>query len=271
LKDIPDRECREPYTMGKQVRNRTAEHAKEGTMGYEAKLIDRQRLAGGLAVFRLEKPEGFRFMAGQWCLLTVPAMGFNDERGLRRPLSVASSPLDKELLFATKLSDSAFKRTMAGMPPGTIITLEPPRGALVLPTDTATPLVFLAGGIGITPFRSMCRYAADAKTGHRITLFYSSKTPEETPFLEELQHLPEQIKEISVAITMTRAPEDPASWSGLRGRLGAETIKERCPVWERALYYVAGPPVMADAMKQTLASMNVAADRIKEELFAGAQ
>jgi ferredoxin-NADP reductase len=239
-------------------------------MGYEAKLIGRERLGGDVAVFRLEKPEGFQFTAGQWCLLTVPAMGFNDERGLRRPLSIASSPLEKELLFATKLSDSAFKRTLAEMSPLTAITLEAPRGNLVLPGETATPIVFLAGGIGITPFRSMCRYAADARTGHDVTLFYSSKTPDETPFLEELQRMPQQNEDVSVVITMTRAPEDPAAWTGLRGRLGAETIKEGCTVWEKAVYYIAGPPVMADAMKQTLVTMNVPADRIKVELFAGA-
>ena len=92
-------------------------------MNHETKLIDRERLAGGVAVFRFEKPEGFQFIAGQWCLLTVPAMGFEDDRGLRRPLSIASSPLEKHLLFATKLSESAFKRTMAEIEPGTAITL----------------------------------------------------------------------------------------------------------------------------------------------------
>lgn len=239
-------------------------------MGYEAKLLCSERLGGGVAVLRFEKPEGFQFTAGQWCLLTVPDRGFEDDRGLRRPLSIASSPLEKELLFSTKLGDSAFKRTLAEMQPGATITLDAPRGTFILPADTATPLVFLAGGIGITLFRSMCRYAADAKSGHRITLFYSSRTPEETPFLEELQRIPEQNKEISVVITMTRAPEDPASWTGLRGRLDGEVIKEHYPVSEKALYYIAGPPVMADAMKQALVGLNVPSDSIKVEVFTGA-
>lgn len=239
-------------------------------MNYGARLIGREQLAGGVAVFRFEKPDAFQFKAGQWCLLTVPAMGYEDDRGLRRPLSIASSPLEKELIFATKLSDSAFKRTMAEMKPGATITLGPPMGSLVLPAETGIPLVFLAGGIGITLFRSMCRYAADAKTGHSITLFYSSRTPAETPFLEELQRIPEQNRAISVVITMTRAPEGPASWTGLRARLDAEIIRERCPVWKNAVYYIAGPPVMVEAMKQTLVTMEVTADRIKVELFAGA-
>lgn len=239
-------------------------------MNYEAKLIDREQLAGGVAIFKFEKPDAFQFTAGQWCLLAVPAIGFEDDRGLRRPLSIASSPLEKELLFATKLSESGFKRTLAEMKPGATVTFGSPMGSLILPAQTAIPLVFLAGGIGITLFRSMCRYAADAKTAHSITLFYSSRTPEETPFLEELQKIPEQNRAISVVITMTRAREDPSSWAGLRGRLDAATIKERCPVWEKAIYYVAGPPVMTEAMKQTLVTMKVPTDRIKVEVFAGA-
>lgn len=240
-------------------------------MNYEAKLISREQLAGGVAVFRFDKPDAFQFLAGQWCLLTAPAMGFEDDRGLRRPLSIASSPLEKDLLFATKLSDSGFKRTLAEMRPGDKMMLGSPTGSLVLPPQTETPLVFLAGGVGITLFRSMCRYAADAKTGHSITLFYSSKSPEETPFLEELLGIPQQNKAVSVVITMTRAPEDPASWTGLRGRLDEGVIKEHCPVWKNAVYYVAGPPVMADAMGQTIAAMDVPADRIKIEVFAGAK
>ena len=239
-------------------------------MNYEAKLIGREELGGGMAIFRFEKPEGFRFSAGQWCFISVPAGGLEDDRGLRRPLSIASSPLEKDLLFGTKLSESAMKRTMAQMSPGTAVTLGQPMGTMILPEDTATPLVFLAGGIGITPFRSMCRYAADARTAHAITLFYSSRSPEETPFLEDLHRISGQHGGVSVVITMTRAPEDPTIWSGLRGRLSADTIKARCTVWDKATYYIAGPPAMADTMKEILGALSVPTERIKVELFAGA-
>lgn len=238
-------------------------------MDYDAKLISRETLAGDVAIFRFEKPEGFQFVAGQYCLLTVPDAGFHDEHGLRRAFSLASSPLEKDLLIVTKLSGSAFKKTLAEMTPGTTVTLGQAMGSLVLPQATTTPLAFLAGGIGITPFRSMCRFAADAKTGHNISLFYSSRAPGETPFLDELQRMGEEHGQIGVFITMTRAPEDPKIWSGLRGRLSADTIKERCPAWESALYYIAGPPAMADAMKQSLDAMKIPADRIRVELFTG--
>ncbi len=237
-------------------------------MDYTAKFIGREKLAAEVTLFRIQKPEGFRFVAGKYCLVSVPDMGFQDDRGLRRTFSISSSPLEKELLFVTKLSGSALKRTMAEMAPGCAITLGQPFGALTLPDNTATPLAFLAGGVGIAPFRSMCRYATDAATGHPITLFYSSRTPEETPFLDELAAMPEQNSRLRVVATMTRAGED-STWSGLTGRLSAEMIKGHCDAWESAQYYIAGPPVMADAMKQTLEQMHIPQERIKIELFAG--
>ena len=237
-------------------------------MAFRAKLISRERLAADVCVFRLEKPEGFRFLAGQYSVLSVPDAGFRDDRGLRRALSIASSPLEKELIFVTKLSNSAMKQTLAEMKPGTEVALEQAAGPLVLPERTDTPLAFLAGGIGIAPFRAMCRYATDAPTEHDITLFYSSRTPEETPFLEELQRMPSQNRKLSVAVTMTRAADEKV-WAGLTGRLSGEMIRDHCPSWEKAAYYVAGPPAMADAMKQTLEAMAVPASRIKVELFAG--
>jgi ferredoxin-NADP reductase len=238
-------------------------------MEYKTKLVSTERIPGDVGIFRFEKPTGFDFTAGQWCIMTIPPAGFADERGLRRPFSIASSPTEKELLFATKISQSAMKQTMAAMKPGTTVVLGQPAGLMVLPADVATPVVFIAGGIGITPFRSICLYAADKKTNHTITLFYSGRAPEDTPFLAELMRLPEQHNRITVAVTMTRAPEDPNLWNGLRGRLNADVIKAHCP-WEEATFCTAGPPAMIDTMKEILAALSIPADRIKVELFAGA-
>ena len=237
-------------------------------MVYSAKLLRREGMAGEVAVFHFERPEGFDFIAGQWCFVNVPDLGFQDDRGLKRPLSIASSPLDKELVFVTRLSDSAMKRTMAGMAAGAGVTLEAAQGSLMLPKETPAPLVFLAGGVGIAPFRSMIRYAADAPTGHRITLFYSNRTPEETPFLEELSRFGDRDGRISAIITMTRAGEG-SMWSGRTGRLNPEMIKNGRLSWETAAYYIVGPPNMAAAMRETLDAMRIAPERITTELFAG--
>jgi ferredoxin-NADP reductase len=238
-------------------------------MSYNTKFIDRKRIGSDVMIIRVEEPAGFEFLAGQYCAITVPDMGFHDDRGLQRTFSIASSPLEKDLLFAMKVSESALKKTIAEMSPGDDVALEKPLGSLILPKETAVPLVFLAGGVGITPFRSMMRYATDAGTGHSITLFYSSQTPEETPFLEELQQIPGQNPQIVTIITMTRAREDRSRWSGLTTRVNADMIKEGCKSWETAAYYIAGPPGMTTALSQTLQGMNIPPERIKTELFAG--
>jgi ferredoxin-NADP reductase len=238
-------------------------------MNYNSKLIERNRIGSDVMIVRMKKPEGFEFLAGQYCAVTVPDIGFRDERGLRRIFSIASSPLEKDLLFAMKMSESALKKTLAEMSPGADLEIEKPVGSLVLPEETGVPLVFLAGGVGITPFRSMVRYSADAGTGHSITLFYSSQTPEETPFLEELQRISGQDRRIAAIITMTRVGEDRSRWSGLTGRVNPEMIREGCKEWERAAYYIAGPPGMSSALNQTLQGMNISPERIQTELFAG--
>jgi ferredoxin-NADP reductase len=238
-------------------------------MKHDAEFLNRERVGEDVMLFRLGKPEDFKFLAGQFCFLRVPDVGYKDERGLRRAFSIASSPLEKELLFVMKMSDSALKRTLVEIPVGTTVTLDEPVGSLILPQETATPLVFLAGGVGIAPFRSLMRYVADARTGHRIALFYSSQTPEETPFVEELQHLPDQYQQAAVHITMTRVGEDRKRWNGLTGRISPEMIKGSFREWEGAMYFIVGPPAMATGMKQMLIDMGIQSGRIKMELFTG--
>ena len=80
--------------------------------------------------------------------------------------------------------------------------------------------------------------------------------------------MPEQNRRLRTVITMTRV-DDPKSWSGLTGRLNAEMIKSGCEAWERAQYYIAGPPAMADAMKKTLEEMKIPPVQTRIELFAG--
>ena len=238
-------------------------------MKYDTRFLGREMVGSEIMFFRVKKPGEFKFLAGQFCFVIVPDIGFQDERGLRRPFSIASSPLEEDLLFVMKTSDSALKRTMSGISPGTLVVVESPVGNLTLPNETNVPLVFIAGGVGIAPFRSLIRYAVDANTGHAITLFYSSQIPEETPFLGEMQHIPKKYPRVAVIVTMTRAGEAQANWSGFTSRINPEMIKDGCRSWESAIYYIVGPPPMANGMKQMLQGMNIPPARIKMELFTG--
>ena len=238
-------------------------------MNYAVKLISSEEIAKDIMVFQFEKPAGYQFTAGQFCFLNLPDMGFNDERGLRRHLSIASSPLENELLFATKMSESAFKKTLRAMTAGTAITVEPPLGFLSLPESTALPAIFLAGGIGITPFRSMIRYASGAGTGHTITLFYSNRTPDEAVFLGELEGIAEVYGNLRVLPTMTRIQESAVRWPGLTGRIDASMIEEHCRDWRDSVFYLAGPPAMVDSMKEILKEMHISNERMHIEKFSG--
>lgn len=112
-----------------------------------------------------------------------------DEEGNKRGFSLNSAPDDPELMFTTRLRDTAFKRVLKTMPLGTPVKLEGPFGDFTLIHNPRRPAVFLAGGIGVTPFRSIARWAAHQKLPKRIFLFYSNRRPEDAPFLDELAGL----------------------------------------------------------------------------------
>jgi len=238
-------------------------------MNYNTKLLDRKMISPDILVVSLDKPEQYEFSAGQFCFLNLQDSGIQDERGLRRHLSIASPPLEKELLFATKISGSAFKQTLLKMPLGAIMTIEPPLGTFTLPEETANPVIFLAGGIGITPFRSMVQHVATTHTNHTVTLFYSNRVPGEAVFLDELQSIADTHENISLVPTMTRVDSSTTTWSGLTGRLNASMIQEGCKEWRDAVYFIAGPPKMSDSMKEMLVEMDIQPERIRVEKFVG--
>ncbi len=238
-------------------------------MNYDARLLDRKMISTDIMTVSLDKPEHYEFQPGQFCFLNLQSIGIQDERGLRRHLSIASAPHEKELLFATKISASAFKQTLLEMPLGNMITIEPPLGTFTLPGQTANPVICLAGGIGITPFRSFVHYIINAQTDHKVTLFYSNRVPEEAVFLNELQSIADTHEHISVVATMTRVDSSSTTWSGLTGRLNPSMIKEGCKGWRDAIYFIAGPPKMSDSMKELLQEMDIHTDLIHVERFVG--
>jgi ferredoxin-NADP reductase len=154
---------------------------------YKVSLHARETLCAGTTAFYFEKPEGFKFEAGQFAnfaLLTPPG---SDLKGHTRVFSIASAPHEKTLMVATRLRATDFKRTLNSLPIGTELHLQGPYGSMTLPKDSARTVVLMAGGIGITPFRSLVWNATESLSPCRIFLFYSVRVPEEAAFLEELQ------------------------------------------------------------------------------------
>src|SRR5665213_3603799 len=154
-----------------------------------AKLLSRHEIAEGTMAFRFERPANWAFKAGQYLDMTLLDPPETDSEGSVRSFSIASGPHEETLMVATRMRDTAFKRVLRTMPLGTAVKIEGPSGDLILQNDSARAAVFLAGGIGITPFRSIVHWAAKEKLPNRIVLFYSNRRPEDAPFLAELQSL----------------------------------------------------------------------------------
>src|SRR5215831_13138347 len=135
------------------------------------KLKQREEVAEGTIAFHMEKPEGFQFKTGQFITVTLIDPPENDAEGNTRSFSIASAPFEEDLVFATRMRDTAFKRVLRRLELGREIRISGPFGSFTLHTDASRPAVFLVGGIGITPFRSMILQAAKDKLAHKLYLF----------------------------------------------------------------------------------------------------
>jgi ferredoxin-NADP reductase len=207
------------------------------------------------------------FQPGQYFWVELPDIGHQDERGLRRHITVVTSPNERGVLgLCTRLRDTAFKRTLAELDIGAEVDVEHPKGDFVLPTDTDRPYVFIAGGIGITIFRCMLRYIVEEGLPHRVTLFYSNRDRESTAFLDELAELERDNEHIRVVFVMT---DDPG-WEGEKRHIDAEVLREHLEgKLDEYVYLAAGPPGMVEAMENALGEAGVPESQVLLQKFAG--
>ena len=211
--------------------------------------------------------EHFDFRPGQYFWVELPEPAYDDERGNRRHISVVTSPTERGVLgLATRLRDSAFKRTLEQLPVGAAVEVEEPKGSFVLPEQTDRPYVFVAGGIGITVFRSMLRYIADEALPYRITLVYSNRNRASAAFLDELDELRNRIPGLRVVLTMT----DEAGWDGESRHVGADLLLDHLEADLRSYtYLVAGPPPMAESVGDAIRSAGVPEEQVRVDKFSG--
>lgn len=237
--------------------------------GYRVTLLERRLVADGTMAFHFDKPAQFVFMPGQFVDLTLLQPSETDTAGNTRSLSIASAPDEKTVMVATRLRDTAFKRELQRAPLGTTVRMEGPFGKLMLHADQTRPAVFLAGGIGITPFRSMVVHAALQRLPHRMVLFYSNRRPEDAAFLDELQALQETNPRYTFVGTMTEPGKSSRAWQGETGYIDAALLSKHLVNVEKPIYYVVGPPGMVTAMRAMLKEAQIEDGDIRTEKFAG--
>jgi ferredoxin-NADP reductase len=233
------------------------------------KLLRREEVAEGTMSFYFDRPPGFQFKPGQYLDCTLIDPPETDAEGNIRTFSLASSPEEKELMIVMRMRDTAFKRVLEKMPLGSELKVEGPMGSFTLHGATSRPAVFLAGGIGITPFRSMIVNEVRKGFAHRIVLFYSNRRPEDAAFLHELQQLGKEHGNYQIVCNVTQQEKSKCAWNGETGYIDQAMLARFVPDLPTPIYYIAGPPAMVTAVRHTLVGAGVNEDDIRSEDFAG--
>lgn len=231
-----------------------------------AKIKEKKEVAKGTLEVTFELPESVDFKPGQYFTIRLLNAPYNDSKGLQRHFSIVNSPtVNTELTLATRLRDSAFKKSLQEFPKGTEVEILNIEGSFLLPEDTKKPLVFIAGGIGITPFMSMLRYTVEKKLPYDIILIYSNRDQESAAFLRELQMLVQDNINLRLILIMTQDH----SWTGETKRIDADFIKKYISDVNSKIYYIAGPPAMVEGVFSVLQQGGVEPANIMTDNFTG--
>jgi len=242
---------------------------QEIPLGYEARLLNRVEVAEDTMAFHFEKPPGFEFRPGQSSDLTLVNPPETDSEGNVRTFSIASAPFEDQLMFATRMRDTAFKRSLKTVPLGTSVKMEQAIGSFTLHKNSTKPAVLLTGGIGITPFLSIVKQADHERLPHRLYLFYSNRRPEDAPFLESLNNLEKSNPNFHLIVTMSEILRSKRNWEGETGLIDKAMLSRYVNDLRGPIFYIAGPPGMVTEMRKMLLASSVNEDDIRTDQFAG--
>ena len=193
-----------------------------------------------------------------------------DSRGNRRYFSLASSPTEENLRLGVRFYEngSSFKKALYSIDGRTNMLAGQIAGDFTLPRDPKQKLVFIAGGIGITPFRSMLKYLLDTGQRRDIVLFYVNRTANEIAYKDILSEAQTKLG-IKVFYTLTNTKAIPRNWPGLSGRINEQMILRAVPDYDERTFYLSGPPDMVRAYEHVLKNMRVRHDQVKKDFFPG--
>ena len=233
------------------------------------KLKRRDEIAAGTIAFHFEKPAGFTFTPGQAGDFTLTNPPETDAEGNKRSFTIAAAPYEEDLIIATRMRDTAFKRSLKKIPLGSEFILDAPWGEFVLDKDTSTPAVFLAGGIGITPVRSIVLQSTRDKLPQRLVVFWSNRHPGDAAFLDELTQAEKQNPKFTLVATMTKMEESSAPWNGETGVIDKSMLERHLDNLVTPIYYISGPPEMVSSMQKLLKDAGIKDANIRAEEFSG--
>jgi ferredoxin-NADP reductase len=230
-------------------------------------LTEIQESARDVYDFIFTPDRSFAFAPGQYMEWTL-AHKYPDNRGNRRYLTIASSPTEDHVRLGVKFypESSSFKRKLAEMKAGDTISAAHLAGGFVMPKDPAKKLVFIAGGIGVTPFRSMVQYLLDKKEARPIIMFYSNKLANDIAYKDVFDRAEQELGIKTVYTVTSEKNPVPGTYNGF---IDAELIKREVSDYRERTFYISGPHAMVEAFKKTLHEAGVSRFRIKSDFFPG--
>ncbi len=233
------------------------------------KLKDRVKVGTDTYDFIFDKDKNFSFRPGQYMEWTLKHRS-PDTRGNRRYFTIASSPTENEIHLGVKFypEPSSFKNRLLALPIGGEIIASQKSGDFVLPENREKGLVFIAGGIGVTPFRSMIKYLLDKKEKRFITVLYSNKTIKDISYKEIFDRAQVELG-IKTIYAITEKGEAVFGESMQRGSIDARMIQKEIPNYREKVFYISGPHGMVDAFQTALKSIGVPRKNIKTDFFPG--
>lgn len=234
-------------------------------------LVEKRTEAEDTLSFFWKPEKKVKYLPGQFFYFTLPDLAYQDSRGPTRHFTLSSAPSEGDIIsFTSRIRDeSGYKQTLKKLKVGTKIEGEGPNGTFILDEKEAGPHVFLAGGIGITPFRSILKYHIDQKLNTLMHLIYSNKTTELIAFRKELEEWDKKYENIKVDIVISRPEESKEKWKGLKGRVDGQMIKKLVGDLSKPTFWITGPPEFVEAMEDLLGKIGISSDKVRSEKFTG--
>jgi ferredoxin-NADP reductase len=238
------------------------------------KLVRKTKEAKDTMSFSFETGKNVSWLPGQYYYITLPKLSVPDARGATRHFTISVSPTEGNLIrITTRIRDnSGFKQTLAKLNEGEIVEGEGPNGTYILDENEKGNHILLAGGIGITPFRTFIKYNIDNNlTDTKLNLIYANSIPEEIVFRKELESWDKSHENIGVTFTISRPDESKEQWSGLTGRIDENMIKTLTAKYHlpSTIFWVCGPPPMVEATEKILGSLKITSYKVRSEKFTG--
>ena len=219
--------------------------------------------------FVFEKTDRFAFHPGQYLEWTL-GHPHPDNRGNRRYFTIASAPTEKEIRIGIKFYNdpSSFKDALGSLNQGETIVASQLAGDFILPNDPNKKLAFIAGGIGVTPFRSMIKYLADMGERRSIVLFYANKSAQDIAYVDVFNDAARRVG-VRTVYTITDKNAIPRGWNGETGYIDKAMIAKEIPDFRERIFYISGPHAMVENYYSVLRTMGIPRRQIRTDYFPG--